>query len=319
MGKDFENMEIIGKLEISPTADLVFSVSAFKGRYYANIRKFQHTERYNGPTKSGLALRSDHLEWLIKELSSLQNEVPKLQEAEIVRTSKRQDTDMIIQTTPPRDTDGLVQLDIREYVKSERYSGPTKKGIRFGIDTLSQVLSLLKAQADKIGELKGSQRSLFEQDREPNEKDKTDQKNQENMNRVMSQILPDGPERFPDYFLADKNGPFDIIPVPQEPIRLGQLSGRKQQVVSEKGFLYEAKNLVEGKYIVYAHMAGCRNVKIPEKPFEVFRTVKQYEIYVRGIQKSLIDSYYKRTGHRPTAEHLARSAFQKLGLPWLAE
>jgi len=318
MSQVFTNAEIIGKLEISPTADLVFSVSTFKGAHYANIRKFQHTERYNGPTKSGLALRLHLLEWLISELSSIQNEVPKFQETEIARTSKRQDTDMIIQMVPPRDPEGLVQLDIREYVKSERYSGPTKKGIRFGIDTLPQVLGFLKAQADKIRELNRSQRSLFKRDQEHNERVKIDQNNRVNIDQVVSQILPDGPEQFPDYFLSDKKGPFDIIHVPPEPIRLGQLSGRKQQVVSEMGFLYEAKNLVEGKYIVYAHMAGNRPVKIPEKPFEVFRTVKQYEIYVRGIQKSLIDSYYKRTGHIPTAEHLARSAFKKLGLPWLS-
>lgn len=318
MGQGFKNAEIIGKLEISPTADLVFSASTFKGVHYADIRKFQHTARYNGPTKSGLALRSHLLEWLTNELSTIQDEVPKFQESEIARTSKRQDIDIVIQTVSPRDTDGLVQLDIREYAKSERYSGPTKKGIRFGIDALPKVLNFLKAQADKISELNGSQGSLFGQSRETNEKEKIDQKNQANIDQVVSQILPDGPEQFPDYFLSDKKGPFDIIQVPPETIRLGQLSGRKQQVVSEMGFLYEAKNLVEGKYIVYAHMAGNRPVKIPEKPFEVFRTVKQYEIYVRGIQKSLIDSYYKRTGHKPTAEHLARSAFKKIGLPWLS-
>ena len=306
-------------MEVSPTADLVFSISAFRGRYYANIRKFQHTERYSGPTKAGLALRSDLLSWLVEQLTSIRMDIPNFQEAEIARTSKREDVDIVIQMTPPRETSDLYQLDVREYVKSERYSGPTKKGIRFGIDNLPRAVDLLKGQAAKIAELEQAQPSLFDQAGESKGKDREAEEKQVDTDQVVSETLPEGPKRFPDSFLGETDGSLVQISLPPEPIRLGQLSSGKQQIVSEMGFIYEAKNPVEGKYIVYAHMAGSRAVKIPEKPFDVFRTVKQYKIYVRGIQKSLTESYHRRTAHRPTAEHLAKSAFKKLGLPWLSE
>lgn len=312
----FDN-EVIGKIELGPTADLVFSVSAFRGRYYANIRRFQHTEHYKGPTKAGLALRPDLLAWLIKELGGFRQKVPDLKEAEIGRTRKRNDADIVIQTVLPEHGDDVCQLDIREYVQGKSYSGPTKKGVRFGVDDLAQALTFLKAQAVKISELEGLEPGLFEKTMEPQEEYQGEGSGADGVDQVVSEILSEGPKRFPEDFLSETKGKFLSIPVPPEPIRLGQLSSGKQQVVSEAGFLYEAKNPVEGKYIVYAHMAGSRAVRMPDNPFDVFRAVKQYEIYVRGIQKALAEAYCKRTNHRPTAQHLARSAFQKLGLPWL--
>src|SRR4051812_14331662 len=42
-------------------------------------------------------------------------------------------------------------VDVREYVDSESYTGPTKKGVRFAWDKLTEFIGLLETQARQLG------------------------------------------------------------------------------------------------------------------------------------------------------------------------
>jgi len=210
----------------------------------------------------------------------------------------------------------VFQLDVREFIQTQRYTGPTKKGIRFSIEDLPTVLTLLKQLRARLHDKEKSQPSLFENHgpdtggvpEPPAEHSGADQ--------VVSEILPDGPKRFPGDFLNSAEAYCEEIQIPPGRIRLGQTTAAKQEIVAEDGVVYTAKNLVEGKYILYAHLAGSNPVRLPTEPFEVFKAVKQYEMYLRKLRGHLMQAYLERTGHEPTAEHLAKEAFTRLGLPW---
>jgi hypothetical protein len=98
-----------------------------------------------------------------------------------------------------------------------------------------------------------------------------------------------------------------------------QLDGNFQ-VRSEFGFSRPVKNLVEGKFVVYAHARGERRVNVATEMIEVFRSVKAYENYLRDLKRSLTQAYLRKSGHRPTdAEHRVKDVFKSLGLPWISE
>lgn len=53
-------------------------------------------------------------------------------ESEVIGRFKKNDTSEIVgSVTKFRDE---VYIDLREYIESERYSGPTKKGVRFHVE-----------------------------------------------------------------------------------------------------------------------------------------------------------------------------------------
>ena len=46
----------IGHIELTATTRIIFAVGSWKGQSRASIRKFVTTEKYAGPTKSGMSL-----------------------------------------------------------------------------------------------------------------------------------------------------------------------------------------------------------------------------------------------------------------------
>lgn len=139
--------------------------------------------------------------------------------------------------------------------------------------------------------------------------------------QVLQEILPNGPKVFPDDFLepAVKSGDFVEISIPGEPLRLNTDMLFKPEIYSESGFRYEAKNPTEAKYILYAQRPGITSVRIPAQPIAMFKTVVNYEKYLRELRKQLLEAYFNRTLEHKIANRLTQSAFQELGLPEVAE
>jgi hypothetical protein len=51
----------------------------------------------------------------------------------------------------------------------------------------------------------------------------------------------------------------------------------------------------------------------------VFKAVKAYENYLRGLQKNLIQEYQRKCRHRSMAEYKTKEFFKNNGLPWIEE
>lgn len=316
-------IERIGSMPISKSAEIVFSIAQYGDGYHANIRKFATTQRYTGATKSGIVLKHQALIQLIELLEAFLQEVPEFSKGEIGRIPKSQSSEIVVQIIKDK-RDDFYSLDIREYISSSSYEGWTKKGIRIRIEQIQALVELMKQGEARLRALTGDEMPMFAVA-------STDRRSQSRIapetsesgahtsivDDVINAVIPEGSKNFPDDFLDDSldASAFKEVELPPDRLRLVSTTSRTQQLVSDSGFSYEARNPVEAKYILYIQLQGGTIARIPLKPFEVFKAVKSYEQYLRSLQQQLVDAYAQRTHHRQTALHFAQIAFQNLGLP----
>ena len=138
---------------------------------------------------------------------------------------------------------------------------------------------------------------------------------------VLSDLLPDGPQRFPDAFLspAAKQGGFREITLPVQPLRhAGHLWGREELTTADGEVLHVA-NKFEARYVLYAQANGQLVARLPEKPIEISRAVADYTKYLRELRGQLQQAYFARTLDRGAAERFVIDAWRTLGLPDMME
>ncbi|MFH1932587.1 MAG: N-6 DNA methylase [Pseudomonadota bacterium] len=135
---------------------------------------------------------------------------------------------------------------------------------------------------------------------------------------VLSEILPDGPKRFPDDFLSASTLKKDLteIRLPEEGLRL-DARPLTMSLYTDKEVFREVKNPAEGKFIIYCQQAGQKTTSLPVKMVEITRTVANYESYLRDLRKTLYDAFYRHTLDVSVAAKLTQTAFERFKLPSL--
>lgn len=309
---------VVGSIQLTRSTSLVFSVRPWKGRNLAHIRKFVTGEKYEGPTKSGLVMGGDVLMSVLDVLTQLKAASPGAKETQFAKVHKSGDTDIAITVIPPDDLKALPSVDVREYVDSETYTGPTKKGVRFPWDKLIEFIGLLQSQARQLGSGERAQPALFS-DAHPkwvNDAAKSGTDTKRGGDSVLDELLPNGPKQFPRDFLdvTKKTAKLDL---PQEPLSVAALPGGKHAVQSDFGFRHEVRNPTEANFIYFAHLRGVKAVEVPTIMIEIFKAVKAYENYLRDLRYALLKAYERKCGHRPMAEHQTKEVFKSYGLPWI--
>lgn len=317
---------VVGTVELHATARLVFSVQPWQGRMLASVRKFVSTAKYEGPTKSGFTMAGEVLVSVVEALLRLQSHIPGNQEKVFAKIAKRGEVEIVVTVIPPGALNTLPSIDVREHLDTPGYTGPTKKGIRFGWEKLPEVVALMQIQAQRLGAHSKGQPTLFP-DAEPKWIDtaaKVGDKQGEGVptrpgtrDAILAELLPDGPKRFPQGFLDNQAHKTRPIQLPSEPIEVVQLPDGRYVVRSDFGFCHGVRNPTEGNFLLYAHLRGERTVHLPEEMIVIFRAVKGYENYLRELRHSLLQAYERASGYRPAAEHQAREVFKSRGLPWL--
>jgi len=309
---------VVGTIQLTPSTSLVFSVRPWKGRNFAHVRKFVSGAKYEGPTKAGLVMDGGVLVSVIEALIRLQSEAPGIEKKQFAKIHKGGETDILIAVIPPDDLSELPSVDVREYVDAENYSGPTKKGVRFGWDKLPEFIAILQTQARQLGTKEKAQPILFP-DARP---DWVEQAENAGVNSrscwdsVVRELLPEGPKDFPGEFV-EGDGKMMRLELPSEPVSVVLLPGGRYVVQSDFGFRHDVRNPTEGNFVCYACLRGHRMFSIPTKMIEIFRAVKAYENYLRELRHALLQAYERKNGHRPMAEHQTKEAFKSYGLPWL--
>jgi hypothetical protein len=284
----------------------------------AHVRKFVSGEKYEGPTKSGMAMAGNVLVSVIDALTRLKAETPGAKEKQFAKVHKAGDTDIVVTVIPPDDLKALPSVDVREYVDSETYTGPTKKGVRFAWEKLTEFIGLLEMQARQLGSGEKAQPILFT-DGPPGwvrNSEKTGADKGPGGDSVLLELLPNGPKVFPGDFLDGVKKSVDLE-LPTEPISVVVLPGGKHAVRSDLGFRHDVRNPTEGHFICYARLRGLKTVPVPAVMIDVFRAVKAYENYVRDLRHALLMAYERKSGHRPMAEHQTKEVFKSYGLPWV--
>jgi hypothetical protein len=108
---------------------------------------------------------------------------------------------------------------VREYVDSETYTGPTKKGVRFAWDKLTEFIGLLETQARQLGSREKAKPALFTDAHPSWVKDAEEVGADKRYVRdlVLQELLPEGPKVFPGEFL-DSTKKTVNLELPAEPI-----------------------------------------------------------------------------------------------------
>ena len=140
-------MDIVGKIELNDSSQCVFYVEEFRGRKFGSIRKFVDSEAYSGPTKSGVVLNPEGIDELVALLGGLAKLSGKLEDKEVGKVQVQDGKFIAVTITTYREEQGL---DIREYVDTDEYSGPTKKGIRLPVGAIKDSIGYLKTMKEKL-------------------------------------------------------------------------------------------------------------------------------------------------------------------------
>ncbi len=132
-------METIGTIEMSKSIELKFYVEEFKEALYANIRKFITSEKYTGPTKKGIMLSHENLKEIIKKINT---NIDSFKKSEEVKQQVKLDDERYINIAIVTFKEKKY-FELREYLDTEKYSGPTKKGVTIGVDYFEKTLEML--------------------------------------------------------------------------------------------------------------------------------------------------------------------------------
>lgn len=130
---------------------------------------------------------------------------------------------------------------------------------------------------------------------------------------VIQEFLPNGPKRFPEDFLdmSVKKDKMKEVSLPNEPLCLGNYFFGEQEVITESGFVYKAKSLVEAKYLIYAQRSGVTKVLVPIETMPLFKTVKNYEGYLRSLRAEMAKTLLSRTLDQQMAKRLLNQILEE--------
>jgi len=305
----------IGFVELTATTRIIFAVGSWKGQTRGSIRKFVATEKYAGPTKSGTSLDGATIVQLLAALRALQSTVPTQDATQYVSVGKTRDWEIRIAIIPPDEDSRLPSVDIREFVETARYSGPTKAGVRFPWNKLKQFSQLAETLVQQLGVAASAETTLF-----PDMKPQWVSDAKETLAATDHKPAPHGFDAaslklFPDAFLPEGKLDVENLTLPPDRLKIGQDRDGRYFVTNDSGFHRPVRNEVEGKYFLYAQLRGVTEIRLPKEMFKVFSAVAGYEKYCRELRQKLIRDLEARSRNRPLAEHMAGDTMQNHGLP----
>lgn len=305
----------IGTVELTATTRIIFAVGSWKGQSRGSIRKFVATEKYAGPTKAGMSLDGPTVVQLLGSLRALQSTVPNKDSNHYISVAKTRDWEIRIALIPPDEKGDLPSVDIREFVETPRYTGPTKAGVRFPWNKLKQFIQLVEVLVRQLGSAASAEATLF-----PEIQPKWISDAKESLGTTAPKSALHGFDAstlksFPTAFLPDEKFEVENVKLPSEPLKIGQDRSGHQFVTDGSTFRRDVRNEVEGKFFIYAHQRGVIEVSLPSAMFKIFSTVVGYEKYCRELRQKLIRDFEAQSHNRALAEHMVRDLFESHGLP----
>jgi hypothetical protein len=150
---------IIASFEITKSTEVNVYYDYYGGRIWANIRKFVKSERYTGPTKDGVKFEPKHLPSILKALEEAAQQRDTMSDEVFLRLSKNKSADLIVHASSYK---GTVGIDLRERFRMPDGLEGWGKGIRLGVEYLSDLIDCIKLMSETKPDLKelGPQASL---------------------------------------------------------------------------------------------------------------------------------------------------------------
>jgi len=307
----------IGSVELSATVKIIFGTGTWQGRRKGSFRKFVATSRFTGPTPSGLSLDGNVLSQLLVAIKKLSATVPAGAEEIFAKVGKTSGSEIRVTILPSDEGSHFPNVDIREYVDTSTYAGPTKKGVRFPWDKLRQFMQLLEVLVHELGiVVEGDTKSPLEK--------------QPAVIRAaipghVSQVEEPPPlaegmdtptyKSFPDAFLPEGKFDVELLALPSELLKIVQDYDNHYFITNGSDFRRQIRNEVEGRYFIYAQQRGCNALRLPKEMFKIFSAVAGYEKYCRELRQKLVRDFEARCRNRVLAEHMAHESLNSGRLP----
>lgn len=143
--KEVYNEQVIDAIEITDSVEIVFYYDYFNDKIWANIRKFIKSKKYTGSTKQGIKFDPAKLPEIKNAFDKAYKQADTIQDEEFLRISRSPNRDLVVHASVYK---GSVGVDLRVWLKTEKYKGWTKNGIRFTIDIIPRVLEALQKMID---------------------------------------------------------------------------------------------------------------------------------------------------------------------------
>ena len=155
----------VGELRLDDETAMIFAVYSLGKRRLGSARIYREGKGYAGPTRSGFDMQLAHLQQLstmLRDLSDSLDAGTVAPPAELGRIGSGSTSEWVVRLLEPDDYHADVVLDVRKYVSTEKYTGWTKKGLRFSVDVLDHVLPHLTAVQDALVDWREGHSGLFE-------------------------------------------------------------------------------------------------------------------------------------------------------------
>jgi hypothetical protein len=309
----------IGEIALGKSTKLIFNVNEWRGRRFASVRKFVTTQKYEGWTKAGLALSKIVLPELLEALMKLERTIPPREEHEFGQLPKSPSEYIKIGTLPSEDEDGLPAVDVREFVDSPAYQGPTKRGIRFPWNLLPDVIACLREQMKAMIEAEKNEPTLSGTGGFANPDPGSAATEDRPSVDALAELLGEALKMFPGDFLEGVAGLGRRMQLPAALLRLAQESTGAWVLKVDDDVFTKVRNPTEGNFILYAQLRGSVEITVPSEMIKVFKAVKGYENYVRTVEIRLVNVLTKKARQQSVAQYEALKRCKMGGLPWLLE
>ena len=144
-------------VRLDDTLELRFQTYSLGKMRLGGTRIFRHSEKYSGPTKSGIDMNLAQLSELGPLLVALLAQVETgevVPPLEFARFPAGRGAEWIIQLLEEAPGTDDFLLDVRKYVTGEKYTGFTRKGLRIDfewIDTIIKNMVLVRGSLEAWG------------------------------------------------------------------------------------------------------------------------------------------------------------------------
>ena len=139
--KKVHNEQVVDTIEMTESVKIVFYYDYFNDKTWANIRKFIKSKKYTGPTKQGIKFDPAKLPEIKNAFARANDQADTIQDEEFLRIPRSPNRDLVVHASVYK---GSLGVDLRIWLKTEKYKGWTKDGIRFPLDLLPQVVNALQ-------------------------------------------------------------------------------------------------------------------------------------------------------------------------------
>lgn len=157
-------VELLGTSRIDDEFELCFTTYSLGKRRLGSARLFRNSAKYAGPTKSGIDMPKEQADALVPVLRRLSADLEMglcAPPCEYATLDAGRSARWVVQVLVNENRPDLQLLDVRKFVTSDEYTGPTRKGIRVAVDNIDALADGLERVSASLHTWREGKSGLF--------------------------------------------------------------------------------------------------------------------------------------------------------------